>query len=260
MDNIRLKDIPKYLGLKLGDEVFVSSGVRKLVESEKRFSDVIDLNDLINGFIDVIGKEGTLLFPTYNWGFCKGVTFDYKNTPSEVGCLSIEALKRSDFVRTKHPIYSFAVWGKNKNLLYELENKSSFGMNSPFSYMKEHNVKNVIIDVSLQHSFTFVHYVEQSSDLCFAYRYDKDFTAGYIDENGNETQRTYSMFVRNLEKDVFNTVDPIEPDFIDKGAERVYDINYSNIKIIELGKCYDIILDDIKNNNSKKLCTYKGQC
>ena len=259
MNDVRLKDIPKHLGINKGDSVLVSSSVKKLVDVEKKFTDNVDLNDLIDGFINAIGENGTLLFPTYNWGFCKGITFDYKHTQSEVGYLSVEALKRDDFTRTRHPIYSFAVWGKDKRFLFELDNKSSFGLNSPFNYMKEHNTKNVIIDVSLQHSFTYVHYVEQSSNLCSAYRYNKDFTSGYIDENGNKTLRTYSMFVRNLEKEVLNTVDPIESDFISKGVENIYNLNNSNIKVIELGKCYDIILEDIKSNNSKKICTYKGQ-
>lgn len=52
----------------------------------------------------------------------------------------------------------------------------------------------IIVDLPLQDSFTFVHYVEQ----CFkvSYRHNKSFTSFYIDEKGCKELKTYNMFVR----------------------------------------------------------------
>ena len=39
-------------------------------------------NKFINLIIKEIGINGTLIFPTYNWDFCRGKTFDIKNSRS----------------------------------------------------------------------------------------------------------------------------------------------------------------------------------
>ncbi|MCM1264210.1 MAG: AAC(3) family N-acetyltransferase [Butyrivibrio sp.] len=198
------------------------------------------------------------MFPTYNWDFCGGKTFDYKSTPCMTGTLGALALKRKDFVRTKHPIYSFAVYGKYQSEFFKMENKDSFGLDSPFAFFKEHDVKNYIIDVSLQDCFTFVHFAEEQSGVV-KHRYVKDFTAGYIDENGIESKKTYSMFVRNLDLDVRTTINPIENDLINRNAERIFCVNNSKIKEVHLGQAYNVLLEDILHNRSRKLCTYKNQ-
>ncbi|MCR4746067.1 MAG: AAC(3) family N-acetyltransferase [Lachnospiraceae bacterium] len=258
MDNyVKLRDIPKHFGLKKGDSVWISSDIKTLLYSCIEHEDDHDMNILIDGIIDIIGEEGTILIPTFNWDFCKGKTFDIRKSPCKTGVIGKVALKRKDFRRTQHPIYSFAVWGKDADYLCSLTNKSSFGADSPFDYCREHNTKNVFIDVECQHSYTFVHYVEEQVGV--PYRYLKDFTAHYIDENGIESERTYSMNVRDLDADIFVTIYPFEEDFVKAGASRRYEVNDIPMKTIEIGKTYDIIYNDVKNNKSRKVCTYKGQ-
>lgn len=256
---IRLEEYPKHMGIQKGDTVFISSDAKVMLWDAKENKEKMDLEIFICGLKDAVGDQGTVIFPTYNWDFCSGKTFDYKKTPCKTGALGILALKRHDFRRTRHPIYSFAVWGRYQEYLCSLENGDSFGMDSPFAFFKEHNVKNYIIDVSLQHSFTYVHFVEQQSGLV-KYRYRKDFHADYIDENSCKEPRVYSMFVRNLDMDVRVTIDPIYEDFLAAGAaEAPFQINHSKISLIYLGQAYDVILEDIKENRSGKICTYAGQ-
>ncbi len=102
-----------------------------------------------------------------------------------------------------------------------------------------------------------MHFVEEQAGI--TYRYLKDFTAGYIDYDGNESVRTYSMNVRDLDKDIFITIYPFEEDFIKAGASRRYEVNGISMKTIEMGKTYDIIYNDVINNRSRKICTYTGQ-
>lgn len=257
-ERIALRDYPKYMKINSGETIFVSSDVKKMVWEGAGNHRDFDLNPFIDGLIEAVGSEGTVIFPTYNWDFCGGKTFDIRTSPCQTGTLGTFALKRTDFARTKHPLYSFAVYGKRKSELVNMTNKDSFGEDSPFAFFKNGRVKNYVIDVCLQHCFTFVHYVEEQSG-CVNYRYLKDFSAGYIDERGIESERTYSMFVRKLELDVENTIDPIEPDLVAGGAEEIIKINSSEIKIIDFSKAYDIILKDIVENKSRKICTYLGQ-
>ena len=139
-----------------------------------------------------------------------------------------------------------------------MNNTDSFGIDSPFNFLKEKNAKNFIIDVTLEHCFTFVHFVEEHSGVV-KHRYVKDFQADYIDENGNKSRRTYSMFVRDLDLDVQTTIDPIEEDFVKSGCSKRFSINSSNILMVKLGDAYEVILNDIVNNNSRKVCKFKGQ-
>ena len=62
-----------------------------------------------------IGNTGNLLFPTYNWSFCEGKEFDYKNTKSLCGTLSNIALQRKDFKRTKKKsdLFVYSLWQRH---------------------------------------------------------------------------------------------------------------------------------------------------
>lgn len=255
---VELEDYANAMGIKKGDFVFISSDSRIIMIDALRYGKDSNLNRFIDGLVKTVGEDGTIVFPTYNWDFCKNIAFDYFKTPSKTGYLSSLALLRKDFKRTKHAIYSFAVYGKYQQELCELNNESSFGGDSPFAFFKEHNTVNFMIDVGLDECFTFVHYVqEQSGDT--SNRYLKSFNGEYIDENGETTQRTYSMFVRKLELNVINKSSPIEGDLLKNKAISYIKINSSNIKRLELNKCYDVILEDILFNNSRKLCSFIGQ-
>ena len=117
---------------------------------------------------------------------------NYKSEKGVIYSKDGKALSRDDFARTKHPIYSFAVWGKGKEELCAMDNKSSFGIDSPFTYMTNHEFKNLFIDKDLGHSFVYVHYVEEQVGN-IPYRYLKDFTADYIDEDGNINREKVPM-------------------------------------------------------------------
>ena len=257
---IKLRDLAKHLGLNKGDRVYVTSDVKGLLYGIMHHDDETDLNILIDGIIDIIGEEGTLVFPAFNWAFCGGTPFDYYKTMPKTGSLCKTAMQRSDFRRTKHAIYSFAVWGKDTDELCALDNKSSFGQDSPFAYMVSHGYRNLFIDKDLQHSFVFVHYAEQSvGHLYRNYRYLKDFTGEYTDENGVTSVRTYDMNVRALDRDVTNVIYAFEDEFIEKGIMKRFYINDLEYKIIELKDSHPILCEDVRHNRSRRICSFIGQ-
>lgn len=252
---VKYQEIINYLDINPGDTVMIGSDVRELAFNCYKHQERFDGNLFIDSIIKKLGTEGTLLFPTYNWGYCNNKAFDYNNTPSETGVLTNIALKRRDFRRTKHPIYSFAVWGKDKEKLCDLDNKSSFGADSPFAYLKENKAKMLIIGLDYQKSFTFAHYVEESEGV--DYRYIKDFKSTYIDSNGEESVKEYSMLVRDLEKGVVTNVNPIGEYMEAQGFSNKTYINDVSFILIDLVKAYSLIREDIKYNRGKNL--YKIQ-
>lgn len=245
--------------IEKGDTVYLVSDVTKLAYKALLKKDIYDGNILLEKLMDRIGTEGTLLVPTFNWDFCSGKGFDYKKTSSQTGALGNVALKRTDFKRTKHPIYSFAVWGKGQEELCVLENKDAWGSGTPFSYMQEHGGKGLIIGLENTHGLTSKLHIEQVVGV--PYRYIKDFTAAYTDEKGNTSIRTYSMNVRDYEYDP----QYVEPQTVFSGILR--DLNVLHTQLINGEPISTVLLKElaqieeveIKCNKCRNMYTYKGQ-
>ncbi|MBZ7974452.1 AAC(3) family N-acetyltransferase [Campylobacter molothri] len=200
--------------------------------------------DLENG-----GGDITLAIQTFNWDFCKSLPYDILYSKSQTGALGNIALKRSDFKRTKHPIYSFAVAGKFQNELIALENKGAFDFNSPFDFMFKKNGKMIIVDLPLQDSFAFVHYVEQYFNV--DYRHNKSFKSYYINEERDKKLTIYDMFVRN--EKILTDIHALENIFLEKYAMKIDFFDNICIKTINLQKAFEIIAADIKDNKGRNL-------
>lgn len=242
------------MDIKKGDNIFIASDIKKIGFKFYELGQNFDADIFIEKIQKIITIEGTLVFPTYNWDFCEGVTFDYKKTKSKTGSLSQKALKRKDFLRTKHPIYSFAVWGKDSQILYLFDNTASFGKSSPFEYFKEKNYKMILLDVSLTNSLTFTHHMEQILNV--PYRFSKNFTAKYIDEKGKEELKTYSMYVRYLEFNVGHNMDELENLSEKLGVlknNKFYGISIKNMYLKNIAL---LIERDILFNNSLNIAQY----
>jgi aminoglycoside 3-N-acetyltransferase len=242
--------IVKKMGINKGDKLYVSSDLRLLILEFYRRGLTFNVNDLIDAFIHEVGLEGAIVFPTFNWAFCKGETYDYNSTPGLTGSLGNVALERKDFIRTKHPIYSFAVWGIDKVALANLDNKGSFVKGSPFDYFSKNEYKQLLINVTVDNSFTFVHYVEQQLNV--NYRYNKKFISIYLDECFTKTYRTYYMFVRPKNQSSYYPSPQLKSEFKIKGISKICEYNNNVFEIIDLREAYSMISKDIINNGPEK--------
>lgn len=256
-DYISYKKIPSVLKIEKGDVILLTSDITDLFLQCQENGEILDVNILLDNFQEAIGEEGTLLVPTYNWGFCQGKAFDYKKTPSKTGAIGNAALRRKDFTRTKHPIYSFAVWGKDAVKLAEMDNIESFGPDSPFAYLEQVNAKNVFIGASLRNSFTYIHYIEQK--LGAKYRYSKKFKSHYIDQNKVDTVKEYAMYVRDLDLGVVCAPDPFVDTLYANHIVQHGHINGVPYEVIRFNDVTPFIQEDILHNKSKNLCRYHGQ-
>ena len=247
-------DIAKSLNIKNGDIVLLSSNLMKTIYCAKKYEKEFDYNKFIDSFLEVIGTNGTLLIPSYNWDFCKGIAFDYKNTISKTGILADEAMKRADFKRTLHPMYSHVIWGKDKDYLCSLDYMDAFGPDSIFAYLYENNAKNIGIDVDLDGCFSTIYFFEQKYGV--PYRYKKYFKSTYIDDNCNNLKKTYSMNVRYLELDAKFCGKNLYEYLKEKNAVNEYYINNSFVSVFDIAETEKYIKDDIINNDSKKFMIY----
>lgn len=240
----KFKKILDYLGIKKKDKLLVNSNTLNLMIKHK---DKALPNKILDILIERITPEGTLLFPTYSWDFCNGSRYDSLKTRSTAGTLSNLSLKNKNFVRSKNPIYSFSVFGKDKNKIANLSHYSCFGLDSPFGYLIKNKGKNLFIDLDYKDALTFVHVAEENVGV--NYRHHKKFTGKYINEKKIEEVKSYEMYVRKKEI-VSKTL--IDAKFDDQLLRNnaLKKISYNNIifSIVDIPIAYNLMVEDIKLN------------
>ncbi|HQW70945.1 MAG: AAC(3) family N-acetyltransferase [Saprospiraceae bacterium] len=192
-------------GVNEGDVLLVHSSIKNLLLTlKKEFSQVASPLDVYNSLKLALGSTGTLILPLFNFDFPKVKFFDINKTPSQMGALTEIGRLDPQSIRTGHPIYSFSVTGAKASEFQDIDNISGYGSDSPFAKIKELGGKIAIIGLSDQHSMTSYHFVEEQNHV--GYRYFKEFIGKYIDKNGLESEKTYKLYVRDLEKGVLTDV------------------------------------------------------
>ena len=138
----------------------------------------------------------------------------------------------------------------------EMDTKEAFGEDSVFGYLHRNHAKALVIGLPTLAGLTFIHYVEQMVGV--PYRFSKDFTAMYIDENGIESKKTYSMYVRDLEMDPkhINGFSPLGEILEQKGISITYCINGVEFHVVDLDCMYRVVEEDIVNNDSGNMYHY----
>jgi aminoglycoside 3-N-acetyltransferase len=235
----------KELEITQGDVILVHS-------SYKSFGGVKGgPQEVINALLDIIGKKGTLVMPTFNFSFCdefnksgKGY-YDVDKTPSKMGILTEIVRKMPGAKRSAIPIYSVTVYGQLVDELSNITDNNVYGKDSIFGKLHRLNAKILIIGLTYNNSLTFVHYVEQQEGC--DYRHQKDFV-GYIIVNGKKYEDTFTMLVRDLDRNIITNVDPMGEILEEKGAVKINKIGKSIIKVMNTKEVYDIIAKEMKKN------------
>jgi len=229
------------LPIQKGDILNISSDLLPLICMVRKNKEKFDVNLFLDKIIEKVGDEGTILIPTYNWDFCSGKIFDPKKTPSQVGSLGNIAIKRDDFIRTKHPIYSFCVKGKDSEYLYSLDPKNAFGKGTVFEYLYHKRVKNLFIGLDYKKALTFVHFPEELVGV--DYRYQKEFVSRYL-ENGKILQKGYQFYVREPKKCKMTYIDEKLDSLLKEYWFNI--INGVYFGVVNLGEIGDIMINDLK--------------
>lgn len=242
--------------LEKGDCVYVVSDMLEMTKWYKAQGSRLVPDELTEGLQKLVGQVGTLLFPAFNWDFCKGVGFDYYKTPVRTGAWSKAVLRRNDFARTAHPLYSFAVWGHHREALLNNQSADSFGPGTVFELLYEWNAKLLAVGLPALKGASYIHHVEQTTGV--PYRYNKTFTAEYTDAAGVCEIRTYGMYVRDLEKDPrhINGFQPLEEEMSREGLIRTGYYGSIPSHVLKIKDLHQAVRKDILENDSRKMYDY----
>lgn len=252
---IPYEEIPSHLGIHRGDKIYLASDVLMLSFVARQHGEDFVADKMLDAFIREIGSESTLLVPTFNFVFSNEGHYDIRNSESHVGALGNAALHRTDFQRTFHPMHSFAVWGKDQEKLCSMHNENSFGEDSPFAYMKDNGVRQVMLGTDYKRSMTFVHYVEYMEKV--PYRFIKYFTGSYMDTAGQTQEITIPYYARDLSlgsEEHFNRLGKI---LEENSVSRKYEFNGVPVYVVELRDSYDFVKKDILENRCANLYDFQ---
>ena len=213
------------IGIQANDGLLVHSAVQFLGKPEG------GIGIYLEAIQAVIGPQGTLAVPAFNFTFAKSGQYDPQETPSGgMGAFSEYVRQHPQARRTTHPMQSVAVIGRYADELARLDTPSAFDPGSAFERMLELDFKLLLLGAEV-HAISMLHYSEQRANV--PYRYWKDFS-GQICRRGAgaapawETH-TYRMFVRHLQIDPYLRLDPIQRMLEERRQWRSTSLNYGTI-------------------------------
>jgi len=150
------------LGIKKGDKVIVHSSLSSLGYVEGGAKAVCE------ALMELIGKEGVLMMPSFNHGEIfrndPDAYFSPLETPTTNGAVPEAFWKIKDVYRSLNPTHSFAVWGKNaKDFVKNHHKYLTMGKGSPLYLLEKEGGKIILIDALSAN--TFHHVVEQTNNV-----------------------------------------------------------------------------------------------
>ena len=228
------------LGVEEGDTLLVHSSYKSLGEVQGGPQTVIRALEA------VLGTEGTLIMPTFNFDFNKGIPWDVRKTRSKMGALTEVVRMDPRAKRVFHPFYSFAILGKHAEMLGSLRYKSSYERDSVFGKLRDLDGKIMVIGLSYNDSMTFFHHIEQMEGV--DYRFLKQFTGEVTDENGNTYTDTFEMLVRDIDKGVMTMVDPMGALMEQAGIVRIRKIGEAEVKLMKANEVYEFTAREMKRD------------
>ena len=220
------------LGVEAGDTLLVHSSYKSFGPVDGGPQTVIRALELA---VDT-EHDGTLVMPTFNFGFNKGEPWDVRTTPSKMGVLTELVRQDPRAKRVFHPFYSFAVLGKHAEMLGGLRYKSAYERNSVFGKLRDLDGKIMVIGLSYTNSMTFFHHIEQMEGV--DYRFLKQFTGEVTDADGRTYTDTFEMLVRDIDKGVITEVDPMGFLMEEKGVIQVRKIGEADVKLMKANEVY----------------------
>jgi len=159
-----IKSAALELGIKQGDVVLVHSSFKSLGEVSGGAEAVI------SGFLDAVGKDGTLVFPTFTQkNYLKAYETWHIDKESDTGYLTNYFRKREGSIRSDQATHSVAAGGRLAEYLTKTHGHTHkrfgnagdtpFSADSPWEKMYELDAKIVLLGVSPLY-ITFRHYAE----------------------------------------------------------------------------------------------------
>ncbi len=222
-------------GLKRGD--FVVMHADAIVSAQLSGEDANSkINLIYEALIELLSTEGTLVVPDFTYCSTRNELFSPAHTPSRVGLMSEIFRSRKDTVRSKHPIFSFSAIGRQSDMIAKSSIDSCFGSTSVFASFHKNNAKIIYLGCSFDR-LTFVHYVEESTNV--SYRYHKKFKGKIIDEREMTSEIVTDYFVRELKIDSQTDLSTLKKILIKKGLLKIANFGRFELGAVKANDFYD---------------------
>ena len=247
VDNLELttEDLKKQiqeLGINKGDVLCVHSELFKLgkplLHKESFLKEIVILLQ------ELVGKEGTLIMPTFSYSFCKNELFDLKVSSSTVGILTEYFRTMENVKRTKHPIFSFAVWGKKQEEYLDI-GPDAFSLDSVYGKMIYDDGK--ILMLGANKGYTFYYLAEEHMNV--SHRYFKIFDGQVKDELGQVYDTKVPYFVRDLSIKSDVDEEKLARFLLDNGYQKQKDFAKGMIGVFECKKVYSALNKELRKDN-----------
>jgi aminoglycoside 3-N-acetyltransferase len=221
-DGLLVHSAVQYLGQPVGGVEMYSRAITETISpGSSPYDD--SRTDIIPGPDSPVG---TLAVPTFNFAFARGEPYDPLRTPSQgMGVFSEFVRQLPTARRTPHPMQSLALTGRFADDLGSRDTLSAFDPGSAFERMLDLEFKLLLLGADIQ-AVSMLHYSEQRAQV--PYRYWKEFTGKVRTPSGWE-QRTYHMFVRDLNLDPHIDLHPVQDELIRRGQWAEASLNYGRI-------------------------------
>lgn len=243
----------KKIGLKKNDSVLVHSSLSKIGFVDGGPKTIID------ALLEVVGVEGTLLFPTFpaagrnKTHLEEHPVFDIKNTPSQMGSITEYFRKLEGCKRSFHPTDAVCAIGP----LADYYTNSHFGQltpyneNSPFRKLCSQNGKILMLGTTLNGACTNLHTLEDAVDFKFPVYDEKVFDVKMIDASGKES--IMKTKVHNPDYSAKRNCDALKPMFEKEGVLINGIVGEAKTMLIDANKMLEVM---IKNYKEKGVTMY----
>lgn len=187
-----------------------------------------DVEGVLMAILDGLGPRRTLVMPTFNFDFCHGRTYSYRDTASQVGMLTNRLRLRPGVVRSPHPIYSFAALGPQAQDICRHDGPTVWGAGTAFESFLDLDAVYMMLGVPWERACTQFHRAEEL--LGVPYRYWKEFS-GEADFGRGARPYSTRMYVRKREPPNRIDFSPIVRVMRQKGLEIVRPLDRGAIRV-----------------------------
>jgi aminoglycoside N3'-acetyltransferase len=214
------------VGLARGDVVYVASSLAALGLMAN------PVGETLAALRAVIGREGTLVMPAFNFDFCEGHSFDRERSPSRTGVLSEAFRQQPDAQRSwSPPFHSVTAAGPRAAELIAGEALTSFGRDSVFQRLHDIGAKQLLIGCGFHEGVVHVHWLEETVEV--PYRHWKRFE-GEVIRDGVKQRRTFFMYARSARPKVTLDAGPLGVAFAETGAIRATTVGLCRLQAFAL--------------------------
>ena len=192
----------KNLKFKSTDNVYIGINLGNVFKKQRKtlFKKKNNINKIRENCAKIIFKtltkyfsNGNIIVPTFYYEYFKKKKFNKYKTGSSLGFFENYVIKQKNVLRSNHPVFSIAVYGKHKKKITQPSGPFSFGVNSPFNNFLRYKVIFLNLGVKFKDTCTFLHHVEHMNGI--NHRYYKAIN-GKIFENKKYIDKTSFSLVR----------------------------------------------------------------